>query len=150
MKKSFLILKLGAVLIIAYLLSAAPPRPQISVEVTRIAPQTVVVTQIIVVTATPDIPIFVYPYNGDALDYEGAYMFKVMPIEGALGYEWKFFQNGSIVWDGGMTGNEYAIFEENLGHAKFVLGEVVVSVRAYMGTYYTDATTITILLRPRK
>ena len=49
-----------------------------------------------------------------------------------------------------MTGNEYAIFEENLGHSLFVLGEVVVSVRAYMGTYYTDATTITILLRPRK
>jgi hypothetical protein len=159
MKKSFLILKLGAVLIIAYLLSGCGliqpsttiEPTQISVEVTRIAPQTVVVTQIIVVTAIPEqFPIFVYPYNGDALDYEGAYMFKVMPIEGALGYEWKFFQNGSIVWDGGMTGNEYAIFEENLGHAKFVLGEVVVSVRAYMGTYYTDATTITILLRPRK
>lgn len=97
---------------------------------------------------------FEYPVDGQVLDFEGAYLFKVTDIIGA-GYQWTFSQNGIIVWDNlrdefGLTGGgTYAILEGSPAHARFIPGEVKVSVRALMvGDYYSDATTITIILQP--
>lgn len=99
---------------------------------------------------------FEYPVDGQVLDFEGAYLFKVTDIIGA-GYQWTFSQNGIIVWDNlrdeyGLTaGGMYAIWEGSTAHARFIPGEVQVSVRALMvGDYYSDATIITIILRPRE
>lgn len=98
---------------------------------------------------------FVYPVDGQVVDYEHDYLFKVTDIEGAQAYQWTFSQNGMIVWDNlrdesGLTsGGTYAILEGSPSHARFSPGEVEVAVRALMvGDYYTSATVITIILRP--
>jgi hypothetical protein len=98
---------------------------------------------------------FVSPVNGQEIDYEHTYLFQVTDIVGAQGYQWTFSQNGVVVWDNlrddfGLTGGgTYAILEGSPAHAKFSPGEVEVAVRALMvGDYYTDATVITIVLRP--
>ena|GEM_PF-5556026 len=97
---------------------------------------------------------FVYPVDGQVVDYEHAYLFKVTDIEGAQGYQWTFSQNGIIVWDNlrdesGLTsGGTYAILEGSPAQDRFSPGEIEVAVRALMvGDYYTDATVITIILR---
>ena len=98
---------------------------------------------------------FVSPVNGQEVDYEHTYFFQVTDIAGAQAYQWTFSQNGVVVWDNlrdelGLTGGgTYAIVEGSPAHAKFSPGEVEVAVRALMvGDYYTDATVITIILRP--
>jgi hypothetical protein len=98
---------------------------------------------------------FVSPVDGQEIDYEHTYFFQVTDIVGAQAYQWTFSQNGVVVWDNlrddfGLTGGgTYAILEGSPAHAKFYPGEVEVAVRALMvGDYYTDATVITIILRP--
>ena len=44
-------------------------------------------------------PVFVYPIDGQTIDYEGSYLFKVEPIANAQGFLWGFFQNGVMVWE---------------------------------------------------
>lgn len=99
MEKSFLILKLGAVLIIAYLLSGCEliqpsttiEPTQISFEVTRIVPQTIVATQIIVVTPEP-IPTATAEFASDG--------WKIYRNE-KLGYSFHYPADSNIVIDGG-------------------------------------------------
>ena len=98
---------------------------------------------------------FVSPVDGQEIDYEHTYFFQVTDIVGAAAYQWIFSQNGVVVWDNlrddfGLTGGgTYAILEGSPAHAKFSPGEVEVAVRALMvGDYYTNATIITIILRP--
>ena len=98
---------------------------------------------------------FVSPVNGQEIDYVHTYWFQVTDIVGAQGYQWTFSQNGVVVWDNlrdefGLTaGGTYAIPQGSPAHARFSPGEVEVAVRALMvGDYYTDATVITIILRP--
>lgn len=105
------------------------------------------------VTATPVLPVFIYPTNGQSLDYEGSYLFKVQPIISAQGFLWGFFQNGVMVWEnlrdeGRLSTNEYAITVGSLAHSKFSLGDVEVWVRASINGQWTDATAITIHLQP--
>ncbi len=96
-------------------------------------------------------PVFDYPVNGQSLDVNGAYLFRVQPMTGATGYLWGFFQDGALVWEnqrdeGQLSTNEYAIYPHTLAHSKFVPGDVEVWVRAVVGGQYTDATIITIHL----
>lgn len=97
---------------------------------------------------------FVYPVDGQVLDYEGAYLFKITPVEGADGYLWGFFQNGVMVWEnfrdeGELSGVEYGIYEESLAHSQFVPGYAEVWVRASIYGEWTEPTVITIYLEPR-
>lgn len=99
---------------------------------------------------------FEYPMDGQVIDYEGDYLFKVTDIAGAQGYQWTFTQNGIIVWDnlrdeyGFAGGGTYAILDGSPAHDRFIPGQVEVAVRAFMvGDYYSDATIITIILQPR-
>jgi len=99
-------------------------------------------------------PSFIYPVDGQTLDYEGAYLFKVTPVEGADGYLWGFFQENVMVWEnfrdeGGLSGTEYGILEGSIGHGKFATGPVQVWVRASINGQWTDPTVITIYLKPR-
>jgi len=99
-------------------------------------------------------PVFDYPVDGQDLDYEGAYLFRVLPMDEAQGFLWGFFQNGVMVWEnyrdeGILSGNEYAIFTGTVAHAQFVPGDVEVWVRAWIDGDWTDATIITIHLVPR-
>lgn len=103
----------------------------------------------------PGAPKMVYPVDGQTLDLEGAYMFKVKPVEGASGYLFGLFQNGNMVYENYRDGKylssngEFALWENNPFHAKFHNGEVKVMIRAYVGNQWTDAREITIILRPR-
>jgi hypothetical protein len=102
----------------------------------------------------PDPIVFEYPLDGQALDYEGDYSFKVLDIPGADGYLWRFSQNGVVVWENlrdemGLTaGGTYAILQGSVAHSRFVPGPVEVSVQALMAgeQYYSETTTITIIL----
>jgi uncharacterized delta-60 repeat protein len=98
------------------------------------------------------VPVFVYPVDGQTLDYEGSYLFKVKPIHSAEGFLWGFFQNGVMVWENFrdervLSGTEYGIHPGTLAHSKFVPGPVEVWVRAWVNGGWTDATVITIHLR---
>jgi hypothetical protein len=106
------------------------------------------------VEAMPDPPSYVYPTNGQTLDYEGAYMFKVTAVFGASGYLFGFFQGGVMVWEnyrdeGSLSGTEYAIWPGTEAHSRFQVGNVAVWARANVGGQWTEARIITIHLVPR-
>jgi hypothetical protein len=106
------------------------------------------------VAAATDGPRFVYPENGQTLDYEGAYVFKVKPVEGASEYLWGFFQGGKMVWENyaderKLSGTEYSIQPGTSAHKRFVEGDVDVWVRGLVDEKWTDATIITIRLQPK-
>jgi hypothetical protein len=72
-------------------------------------------------------PVFVYPVNGQTLDYTGSYLFKVEPIAAAQGFLWGFFQNGVMVWEnyrdeGILSTNEYGIHPRTTAHSKRLSG----------------------------
>ena len=99
-------------------------------------------------------PSFVYPKNGQTLDSEGAYVFKVTPVPGASGYLWGFFQGGKMIWENyrnerKLSGTEYAIRPGTLAHKTFVKGKVAVWVRGLVNGKWTKATIITIHLQPK-
>jgi hypothetical protein len=112
------------------------------------------VTQSSAASAELDGPSFVYPKNGQTLDYEGAYLFKVKRIAGASGYLWAFFQGGEMVWENNrneqkLSGTEYAIRPGTPAHKKFVKGKVAVWVRGLVNGKWTKATIITVHLQPK-
>jgi len=96
---------------------------------------------------------FEFPLDGQSLDYEGDYFFKVTDIQGAEGYLWSFSQNGAVVWENlrdemGLTsGGTYAILKGSAAHSRFVPGPVEVSVRAQKGEFLADPVVITIILQ---
>jgi hypothetical protein len=98
---------------------------------------------------------FVYPQDGQVLDYEGSYIFEVTPRADAEGYLWGFFQNGVMVWEnmaneGVLSGTTYAIEEGTFAHTQFSPGYTEVWVRPMLGGGIpTDAIVIGIYLEPR-
>jgi hypothetical protein len=112
------------------------------------------VTQSSARSADLDGPSFVYPKNGQTLDSEGAYLFKVKPVEGASEYLWGFFQGGKMVWENyrnerKLSGTEYGIQPGTPAHKKFVKGNVDVWARGLVNGKWTKATIITIRLQPK-
>ena len=99
-------------------------------------------------------PAFDYPVDGQVLDFEGSYLFRVHAVPHAQGYLWGFFQNDVMVWEnyrdeGTLSGTEYGIHPGTVAHSSFAPGEVEVWVRAMIKGQWTDATVITIQLVPR-
>lgn len=102
----------------------------------------------------PQAPDIIYPKDGQTLDLEGVYMFKVNPVKGASGYLFGLFQDDVMVYENYRDGKtlssngEFALWESNPGHAKFHAGDVRVMIRALVNNQWTDARTITIHLEP--
>lgn len=102
---------------------------------------------------TPEI---VFPKNGQTLDLEGAYMFKVKPIQDSTGYLFSFIQNGVVVYDNlrdakKLSSNgEFALWPNNSFHNKFVAGNVKVVIKALVKGEWTNSREISINLKPRK
>jgi len=100
-------------------------------------------------------PEMVYPKNGQTLDLEGAYMFKVQPVASASGYLFGLFQDNVMVYENYRdakqlsTNGEFTLSQSNPAHAKFKAGPVKVMIRAYVRNQWTDARTINIALKPR-
>lgn len=104
--------------------------------------------------AMPGAPEMVYPADGQALGIDGAYMFKVKPVNNASGYLFGFFQNDLMVYENYRdnrtlsSNGEFAVWESNPFHNKFKLGKVKVLIRALVNNQWTDAREITIILAP--
>lgn len=100
-------------------------------------------------------PEMIYPIDGQTLDLEGAYMFKVTKVAGASGYLFGLFQDGVMVYENYRdnktlsSDGEFALWESNPFHAKFHEGVVKVMIRALVNNQWTDARTIFITLSPR-
>lgn len=103
----------------------------------------------------PGAPEMVYPQNGQTLDLEGAYMFKVKPVAGASGYLFGLFQNNVMVYENYRdnktlsSNGEFVLGTSNPFHAKFQAGKVDVMIRAMVNGRWSDARTINITLKPR-
>lgn len=107
----------------------------------------------------PQTPEMIYPQDGQILDLEGAYMFKVKPVleptPGPQGYLFGFFQNGVMVYENWRddkqlsVNGEFVITPSNPYHAKFQAGKVTVMVRAIFHGQWTDTRIINITLKPR-
>lgn len=103
----------------------------------------------------PGAPTMVYPQDGQQLDLEGAYMFKVNLVAGASGYLFGLFQDGQMVYENYRdtrtlsSNGEFALWENNPFHTKFHTGPLSVWVRALINNQWTEARIITINLRPR-
>ncbi len=101
-------------------------------------------------------PVMVYPQNGQTLDLEGAYMFKVQQILGAQGYLFGFFQNGAMIYENLRDNRRLSpdgvlnIWPNDPAHARFKEGPVQVWVRALVNNRWTNARVITIILKPRR
>lgn len=97
----------------------------------------------------------VYPQDGQVLDLEGGYMFKVKHIEEASGYLFDLFQDGKLVYenyrDGGQLSlnGEFALWDADPVHANFHAGNLVVTMRALVKGQWTDTRTINLILKPR-
>lgn len=98
-------------------------------------------------------PTFVYPANGQSLDYDGCWLFKVELVAGVTGdnYLWGFFQNGSLVWEnyaneGHLSGTEYGICPGSTAYGRFQPGATEISVRALLPGEWTDQSVIQIML----
>lgn len=131
-------------------LSTFNPSIALAVDQPVSAPITTPV-EIIINTA----PRMVYPRDGQSLDLEGAYMFKVQSVAGAR-YLFGLFQDGQMIYenyrdDKTLSPNgEFVLSESNPAHAKFKAGPVKVMIRAMVNNKWSDAQTININLRPRQ
>lgn len=109
-----------------------------------------------VIVPMPTAPEMVYPKNGQVLDLEGAYMFKVNPVTGASGYLFGLFQDNVMVYENYRdtkqlsTNGEFTLSPSNPAHARFHTGNMTVMVRAFVNGKWTDARTISINLKPRQ
>lgn len=107
------------------------------------------------VVPTLPVPQMVYPQDGQALDLEEAYKFKVKPVSGASGYLFGLFQNGVMIYENYRdtkqlsTNGEFALGASDPVHVNFHTGEMKVMIRALVSGQWTDARTITITLKPR-
>ena len=95
-------------------------------------------------------PEIIYPYNGQTLDLEGGYMFKVNPVAGASEYLLRLSQDGQTIYETLSSNGEFGVWEDNPAHAKFHAGEIQVLTKAQVSNVWTADRIITITLKSRK
>lgn len=98
-------------------------------------------------------PAFIYPSDGQSLDYNGCWMFKVeaVPEAASNGYLWGFSQNGVGVWEnyadeGTLSGTEYAICPASTAYSRFKPGLMEVAVRGLLPGEWTDQSIVSVNL----
>lgn len=94
-------------------------------------------------------PVFETPQNGQTLDFNSDWYFRVQPMANAEGYLWGFFQGGEAVWEnltneGVLSGNEYTIYAGSEAHSRFTPGSVEVWVRAWVNGTWTEPSVLTV------
>ena len=75
-------------------------------------------------------PVFVYPTDGQTLDYKGSYTFEVKPIANAKGFSWDILQNGVVVSKRKTVNQFLEIRPGTPVHSKLVPGRIQVHVLA--------------------
>lgn len=103
------------------------------------------------------VPDMVYPVDGQTLDLEGSYMFKVKPITGSVPdfYLFGLFQDDVMIYENWRDdrqlsiGGEFAVHPDNPYHSKFHAGDLKVMIRALINGQWTDARTLNLKLVPR-
>jgi hypothetical protein len=96
-------------------------------------------------------PVFIFPVNGELLDFSSTWVFQVQPIPNATGFLWGFEQNDILVWEnyrneGALSGATYTILEGSYAHSLFTTGALKVWVRALIYNEWTDLTIVNIFL----
>lgn len=96
-------------------------------------------------------PVFLFPVNGELIDFSSTWVFQVQPIPNATGFLWGFEQNGILVWEnyrneGTLSGATYTIAEGSYAHSLFTTGALKVWVRALIYNEWTDLTIVNIFL----
>ncbi len=99
-------------------------------------------------------PTMVYPQDGQTIDLEGHYMFRVNDVPGASGYLYGFFQDGNMVFENyrdmkSLSSADFALWDSHPYHSKFHSGSMKVMIRALVNNNWTDAREITLNLKPR-
>lgn len=92
-------------------------------------------------------PVLLSPYDGQRVQYNGMYGFKLEPVLGARGYLFGFFQNGVLVYEE-LTTNPFPYYVMTFSSSSFNEGSVQVWIRALLGSNWTRARKITIILDP--
>lgn len=87
-----------------------------------------------------------YPVDGQVLDYDGSYLFRVQASDNVDLYEFSFYQNDILIHQGNSTNGEYGIHPEGGIHSRFEEGFVDVSIRASVDGLWTDTLSISIEL----
>lgn len=103
---------------------------------------------------SPLAPDFDYPTDAQTLDFNGSWLFKVEPINGAIGYRWDFAQDGTVLWDnlqrqGHLSGRAYSIWAGTSVHSLFHPGDMQIEVEAELPgqTRWSNAASITVHLQ---
>jgi hypothetical protein len=96
-------------------------------------------------------PVFIFPVDGEMIDFSSTWVFQVQPIPNASGYLWGFEQNGVLVWEnyrneGTLSGDTYTIYKGSYAHSLFTTGALKVWVRALIYNEWTDLTIVNIFL----
>jgi hypothetical protein len=93
---------------------------------------------------------FVYPADGQKLAYNDAFFFRVKSVDGASGYLYGFFQDGSAVWRIIIMNIHFLVssteFFRAPAHNAIHPGTLEVWVRALVNGEWTDATIINVTL----
>jgi hypothetical protein len=99
-------------------------------------------------------PAFLYPLDGQTMDFGADWTFAVQPVAQAEGYLWGFFQNDEMVWEnyrdeGILSGMEYTLALGSEARSRFEPGPLLVVVRASIGGAWTESATVNVDLRDR-
>jgi hypothetical protein len=100
-------------------------------------------------------PEMAYPVDGQTLNYGAEYLFKVKPISGASGYQFRFYQNDVLIYDnqrdlGRLSADgEFGLFSGDRGYSLFKPGNVKVAVRALVNNAWSQERVIIITLAER-
>ncbi|MPM41183.1 hypothetical protein SDC9_87833 [bioreactor metagenome] len=90
---------------------------------------------------------FVYPVNGQTIDYVGSWLFMVRPISCSQNYLWSFYQNDTLIFQQ-ESNNEFGVAPYSKDWNKFAAGYIKVSVQYKQndGTL-SNPTTISLFLQ---
>ena len=93
-------------------------------------------------------PTMISPKDGDTMEIDARYVFKVDPLLGATEYEFKLFQDDVWVNDSNYTtpNTEFVLNPEDGVHEKLHVGQLVVKIRARLADNWSQERVITINL----
>jgi hypothetical protein len=79
-------------------------------------------------------PQFVYPADGQILDFEGDYLAAVVPPANVVSYDWSFSQFGDVIYSVTTTGPSFGFVASAPERDQVALGPAQISVRANLST----------------
>jgi Ca2+-binding RTX toxin-like protein len=92
-------------------------------------------------------PQFVYPADGQILDFEGDYLAAVVPPANVVSYDWSFTQFGDVIYSVTTTGPSFGFVASAPERDQVALGPAQISVRANLATGESFTSTRSVSIR---